>query len=157
MALPSLKIDEHRCLAVLRMLDGTARYIQNWQPDPLLWRGKYYNYFEFPLPPITKKLGSDVQSIELTLPNISAHDNGYLPIRDLVESERIAGAFISIYIFNSAGLVDEHVFTVQEQEFDEGTSESVIRLTLRPPDSRQLNVNTRVFSDRELGEVVRVG
>ena len=148
---------DYRCLAKIHLSDGTIRRIQNWQYIPLVWRNKTWNYVDFPIPPLAKKIGEDAQSVILTLPNISSGEHGYLPIRDWIESGNTFGAYLSIYIFNVSEIVTEHVFVVQEQEFDEDNGqEAQIKLTLRQPDDRWAQIMTRSLSHNEVGETVRI-
>jgi hypothetical protein len=147
--------NKYQTLVRLQLLDGTVRLIQNWQPTPLVWRGNSYNYLDFPTPPLAKKIGEDAQSVILTLPNISVGQHGYLPIRDWIESGAIAGALFICYVFNDTGFITEHVFCVQEQEFDETVASAQIKLTLRQPDDKTVQVMTGVFSSRQIGEAVR--
>lgn len=150
-------ISDYRCLVKIHLSDGTIRRIQNWQYAPLTYRGKLWNYIDFPIPPLAKKIGEDAQSVILSLPNISSGQHGYLPIRDWIESGTMFGAYLTVYVFNAAEIVSEHVFVVQEQEFDEsGGQEDQIKLTLRQPDDRSAQVMTRTLSQNELGETVRI-
>ena len=149
---------DYRCLVKIRLTDGTTRLIQNWQYLPLVWKGKNWNYLDFPIPSLTKDIGEDARSAILKLPNIGVAETGYFPIRDWIESGAIANAYFDIFIFVDSKVVTQHVLVVREQEISEADgSQGYINLTLRRPDDRMTLMMTRTLGYKEIGESVRVG
>ena len=139
----------------IKLLDGTTRYLQNWQIDPLVYKDKNWNYMPFPIPPFSRKMGEDAQTVQLTIPNLGAREHGYLPIRDWIQNGQISGAFLDFLIFNGSNLIVPHTFVVAEQsiESSRGNSTNEIKLNLRQPDDRRAVILTATYNNGNLGEV----
>jgi len=148
-------VGEFRCLCEIKLADGTVRRIQNWNPAPIVYYNKNWNYAGFAVPPFTKKIGEDAQSIQIVLPNIGSSEHGYLPIRDWCQNGLFANAYVIFYLFIDDLSVAKHVFVVAERSFDDSSpeSEATIKINLRQPDDRSAIVLTKKFTVKQFGEL----
>jgi hypothetical protein len=143
-----------RVLIQIRRLKFPPTYLQNWQYQPLLWKGQNWNYAPFPIPPLARKVGEDSQSITYTIPNISSSQHGNLPIRDWVQDGSLSRARVTFYVFTSESTTPmQHNFVVAERIFDENESRGQIQIKLRNPKDRNAIALTKTFTNAELGEL----
>lgn len=121
--------------------------------------GKQWNYTGFLVPPFSKKIGEDAQSIQMLLPNMGSSKHGYLPIRDWCQNGMLSNAYVIFYLFVDNLSITKHVFIVAERYFDDSTieSESSIKINLRQPDDRSALILTQKFDHKRFGELPQYG
>jgi hypothetical protein len=142
-----------RALCEIRLVQAPTKpvvRIQNWDTQPLLFRGKLWNYAPFPLPELSKKLGSDTTSVSVRLPNYSTAVSGDAPIGTWAQNGTLVGAKVLFVTFSgNADLIQRHRYTIMERYFEESGDPSrsgSIEILMRSTEDGASQILNAVYS-----------
>jgi hypothetical protein len=137
-------------IVLIRTPNRPVIRIQNWEPSVLSYQNKPWNYAPFPLPELSRKLGSDTQSVSVRLPNYTTAVSGNTPVGTWAQDGSLAGAKVLFITFSDEpGMTQRHRFTVQERIFEESgdpTRSGTLEILLRSTEDGLSQILSQVYS-----------